>query len=567
MFWGYLQKKKWHICGYAVLTMIGSALLAGFTLLIAPVFDDVKKGNYSGVIVRLGIMFLWYVGMRLLNYYTELMGVGIINSVRKNIKNDLFRSVMNKRISAFTDRDAGEYISEFTNDITVIENKFLIPCNEALTYLIQIATACMAIYTIDYRMTIVIAAGTAISLGTPLFMTRYTTSRMSRYLRRFDHFVQFLKDSFGAYFTFKNYAVEGKVIYNFNTENSRVEKDKLSAEMAIIFVNSIVGRLAWAVEILVVLIGMLGMLRGTLSAGSVIAAYMLAGSLGIPLQSLGNRISMIRSVKSIEEKFMTLHQQRDEVNPSHNDGLAEEKFSIRVENVSLSIKNSPVLQDVSVTFEPGGKYLIIGRNGSGKSTLAKLLKGSYQDYTGRILLGGRDLESPEGAMLNKRISYSNETVSLLSDTIRNNILLYRDIPEERLQKALSMAALDLPIQRMVGDGGRFLSSGERRKLEIVRALVENPRVIILDEVVSTLDIETAYEIERLVLSLKDQTVIMISNAFSGQLLEKYDEIILMDKGRIVGRGKHPVLLDESPEYREMFEIRCGGLSEGGSLWQ
>ena len=464
---------------------------------------------------------------------------------------------MNNQLPAFAGRDTGEYIAEFTNDITVIENKFLVPCKEMVSYLITIVTACAAIFTIDVRMTLVLALGVVICLSIPLIMTRYTTSRMSRFLHRFDHYVQFLKDSFSAFFTFKNYAVENKIVDNFTEENTQVEKDKYRAEFSLVVMNNLVGRFAWAIEILVVVIGLVGVIKGSLTIGSVFSAYLLAGTLGVPLQSLGNRISMIRSVGAIEQKFKALSELDEIVSPAEDFLTEDIKMDIKLEQVGLSIKGSPILHNINITFEHGKKYLVLGCNGSGKSTMAKLLKNTYSGYEGSILLDSYDLASPEGAALSRLVSYSNETVSLLSDTVRNNILLYRDVSEDRLETAVRLADLRVPMNRKAGDGGRFLSSGERRKLELARALIDDPQVMILDEVVSTLDIETAYEIEKLVLSLEDRTVIMISNAFSGQLLDQYDQIILMNQGRIISQGTHSEMLRDSEEYREIYRIRCG----------
>ena len=321
--------------------------------------------------------------------------------------------------------------------------------------------------------------------------------------------------------------------------------------------NNLVGRFAWAIEILVVVIGLVGVIKGSFTIGSVFSAYLLAGTLGVPLQSLGNRISMIRSVGAIEQKFKALSELDEIVSPAEDFSTEGIKMDIKLEQVGLSIKGSPILHNINITFEHGKKYLVLGCNGSGKSTMAKLLKNTYSGYEGSILLDSYDLASPEGAALSRLVSYSNETVSLLSDTVRNNILLYRDVPEDRLETAVRLADLRVPMNRKAGDGGRFLSSGERRKLELARALIDDPQVMILDEVVSTLDIETAYEIEKLVLSLEDRTVIMISNAFSGQLLDQYDQIILMNQGRIISQGTHSEMLRDSEEYREIYRIRCG----------
>lgn len=559
MFFGYLWKIKWNIVGYILLAIAASVSMAYFSLNIAPVFDDAQLGNYSSVITRLIVMFIWYIATRLLDYYTDLTGIHIVNTVRQNIKHDLFSAVMKKQLPDFADRDTGEYIAEFTNDITVIENKFLIPCKEAISYFITIVTACTAIFTIDVRMTLVLTAGAAVCLSLPLIMTRYTTSRMARFLHRFDRFVQFLKDSFGAFFTFKNYAVEDRIVDNFTKENYQVEKDKYRAEFSLVVMNNLVGRVAWSIEILVIAIGLVGVIKGTLTTGSVFSAYLLAGTLGIPLQGLGNRISMIRSVGAIEKKFKALNKLEEKTYPDPEILAQDKKFGIRMDHVSLSIKDNPILTDISIAFEHGKKYLILGSNGSGKSTLTRLLKHTYRNYEGSIHLGAYDLCTPQGLALSKRISYSNESVALISDTIRNNILLYRDVSESQLESAVHLADLCVPLDRMVGDGGRFLSSGERRKLELARALIDNPQVLILDEVVSTLDIETAYEIEKLVLSLQEQTVIMVSNAFSGQLLDKYDEIILMAGGKVSAMGTHAELLRTSDEYREIYSIRCGNL--------
>lgn len=556
MFFRYLWKKRWFVIMFITLAVIASSSMAILNLYITPLFDDAQVGNFESVIQRMGLMFIWYITIRLLDYYTELTGVHVVNMVRRDIKNDLFNTVIYKQLPDYIERDTGEYIAEFTNDITVIENKFLLPCKETVSYITTIITASVAIFTIDFRMTLVVALGMFMCLGLPIWMTKYTSGRMIRFLNRFDRYVQHLKDVFSAFFTFKNYAIEDKIVNNFFYENTQVEKSKYDAEFSLVVMNNLVGRLAWLIELLVVVIGLVGVIHGNISIGSVFSAYMLAGNLGIPLQSLGNRISMIRSVKGIEEKFKSLGTLERKIKPDKSIAQEIKFFDVELKNVSLKLKENQVLDNVSLTFEHGKKYLILGSNGSGKSTTAKLLKNIYRDYQGTVLLGDYDLQSSEGVGLTRCISYSNETVSLISDSVRNNILLYRDVPTQSLENAVKLAELHVPMDRMIGDGGRFLSSGERRKLEIARALIEDPRIMILDEVVSTLDIETAYEIEKLVLSLKGRTVIMISNAFSGQLLDQYDQIIMMGQGRVLASGTHNEMLEKSSEYRETYEIRC-----------
>lgn len=554
----HLWNKKRGIIAFILLAIFGTAMMSLFSLRIASIFDAAELGNFNLVLKLFGLMFIWYIFIRLVDYYTELAGVVLVNSIRRNIKNDLFSAIIYKDLPSFAGRNSGEYIAEFTNDITIIETKYLIPLKQLITYVITIVTSCAAIFTIDIRMTLVLAVGAAFCIIFPIVASKYTSDKMLGFLERFDVYVQYLKDNFSAFFTFKNYAIEKKVVDKFKEENSAVEKQKYDAELALVIMGNLIGRLAWLIQLIIVMLGIIGVLNNEISIGNVFSAYLLAGTLGLPLQSIGKIVSEIRSVKGIERKFLALYSLDD--SPcnvqEYRENISINKMDISFRNVSLTLNDHLILKDVTFNFEYGKKYLIIGSNGSGKSTTTKLLKRTYSNYTGTILVGGYDLNSHEGQLASDLISYSNETVSLLSDTVKNNILLYREISDETLQEAMKTVELSVPIDRQIGDGGKYLSSGERRKLEIARALVKNPQVLILDEVVSTLDIETAYEIEKLVLELST-TVIMVSNAFSGKLIEKYDAIILMDKGEILASGSHKELLKKSAMYREIYEIRCG----------
>ncbi len=561
MFFHYLWKRKWYVLLYLVLFTVATVLSTQLNLAVPKVFDAAQLGKYKEVIILLGVIFLGVIFSRLLEYYADLSGINFINHIRRDIKRDLFSTVIHRQLPDYAERNAGEYIAEFTNDITVIENKFLIPFKETAAHIITCVTVSVAVFTIDYRMVLVIAAGFITCLLLPILMTAYTSGRMMKFLTRFDGFVQYLKDLFGAFFTFKNYAVEKNVVQKFKNENKQVEKLKYKAELSLALMNSLIGRLAWLIEILVLVIGLIGVINKTITFGEVFAAYLLAGSLGQPLQSLGNRISMMRSVNGLEKKFRALGMLSAKLKEENTPGKKCAPFDISIENVSLQLKGNTVLDNVCMTFEHGKKYLILGNNGSGKSTAAKLLKNNYRGYSGTVKIGDAELGTPKGVERTRCISYSNETVCLISDTVKNNILLYRDAAEEQYKKATALASFNVDGERTVGDSGRFLSSGERRKLELARALIEEPNVLILDEVVSTLDIETAYEIEKMVLSFADRTVIMISNAFSGQLLEKYDKIYLMESGRVEAQGTHKELMEGCEKYREIYSIRCGNIGK------
>jgi ATP-binding cassette subfamily B protein len=173
------------------------------------------------------------------------------------------------------------------------------------------------------------------------------------------------------------------------------------------------------------------------------------------------------------------------------------------------------------------------------------------------LFAGKDITELKSSDLSKVISYLNEDVSLFSGTVRDNISLYRQYNEEVFQQAISEAQIKLNLEREIGDEGNNISSGEQRRIEIARSLLESAKVLIFDEVVSTLDIESAYEIERMALNFKDQTVIFISHNFSGKLIKEYDEILVMEAGRLLAHGTYEELPSSCEYFKRICEIKFG----------
>lgn len=379
---------------------------------------------------------------------------------------------------------------------------------------------------------------------------------MTEFLRCFDRFVQKLSDYFGGFALMKNFQAEERFERQFQADNRYVEGKKLAAEVRIEFINQLVAGVAWIAEISVLALGLLGAVRGEIEIGMVISAYTLAVSLNGPMQSIVRNCNEICSVRGIEDKLKTaLSKARRE-----EGGIAvppDQPVDIQFQDLTVELDGKLVLNQVSCVFPFGGKYLILGSNGSGKSTMMKVLKHITLVTSGSVLLSGQDVQTLSTRTVNALVSYSAEAAALLCDTIDHNITFYQNIPDKVIAEAMRCAQLSLPPEKPAGDAGAYLSSGERRKVELARAFVGQAPVLVFDEVISTLDIETAYEIENLILSISDRTVIMVSNAFSGKLLPRYDGIFLMDQGRLIASGHHEQLLKQSPEYRELYKIRCG----------
>mgnify|MGYP003300555186 CR=1 FL=1 len=225
---------------------------------------------------------------------------------------------------------------------------------------------------------------------------------------------------------------------------------------------------------------------------------------------------------------------------------AKDRFCLRV---------SLWLDNFSFKFKYGKKYLIIGKNGSGKSSLFRLLKKRYLSYNGDIKIGKSDIKELSTKELSKAISYLNEKVDLFSGTIRDNITLFSSQnSDEEISKAICKTQLKIDQNRQVNDSGFNISSGEKRRIEIARSILKGASVIVFDEVVSTLDVITAYEIEKMILNY-EKTIIFISHNFSAKLIKKYDEILIMDEGKLIDSGSYSQLIKRNEYFRKICQVK------------
>ena len=220
------------------------------------------------------------------------------------------------------------------------------------------------------------------------------------------------------------------------------------------------------------------------------------------------------------------------------------------------------MDNINLTLEKNKKYAIVGESGSGKSTLIKLLMRYYNDYSGSILIDNNDLKSIYSSDLYKNISMIQQNVFMFDDSIKENIRLYSNHDDDDILKSCERAGLsklinNLPngIDSLVGENGNKLSGGEKQRIAIARALINNTQILILDESTSALVNETAYNLENSLLDLKDLTLVTVTHKLIKNILNKYDEIIVMKNGSVVEKGSFEYLLSQKGYFYSLYYIQ------------
>jgi len=558
-----LSKRKKLLFILLPLLIIRPILSSWIGIRVGEFFDLAIYGtNYKKVILGFVVIFvLWVTNYSIIFYWTKLLKAFLVTRFRRDTKRDMFHDVMNVNADDFNTMEPGDYIAAFSNDITYLEDRYFKSILELFEYIITIVIVGGVFFTLDPLLAGTVATFGVIGAAISIALAKYTRRMNDRFIKSFYAFTQGIKELFSSFRTIKNYNITNQIQERFDQMNDETENKKYQGEFALEFVNSISAAFSGFLMFSVIGIGLIKVMQGDITMGIVITAYNFASDLSTPLQNCLHKINEIRSVKTITDKITTFRElaQKSSEDVECDEMTSIDTYNLEYNEVSFAIGEKKVLSNFSFVFEEGKKYLIIGKNGAGKSTLFKLLKRMYGNYTGRISIGGLDISKMSYDTLGGYTSYLNEDVNVYSASVKENITLFRDVDEEILDKAITTAHVEVELNRQIRDNGSNISSGEKRRIEIARTLVQNTPVIVFDEVISTLDIETAFEIEQLALSL-DSTVIFISHNFSGKLVDKYDEILLLGDGKLLGHGSHEELLSSNPYYQHIWEIKNGSMS-------
>lgn len=563
MFKRCLSKRKSLILILLPLLIVRPILSSWIGVKAGEFFDLAIYGtNFKNILWFFIVIFLaWIFNYSLIFYWIKLLKSFLVTRFRLDTKNEMFHSVMNVNSDDFNTMEPGDYIAAFSNDITLLETRYFQSVLELFEYIITIIIVGSVFFTIDSTL-----AGTVVCFGLlgsviSIILAKYTRNKNEKFIRSFYSFTQGIKELFSSFRTIKNYNITTQIQRRFEDMNNETENKKCEADFALEFVNAISAAFSGFLMFSVIGIGLVKVLQGDISMGIVITAYNFASDLSSPLQNCLHKVNEIRSVKTIVEKIDSFNDKAETARKEFvtKEDCPQEIEKLSYKDVSFSIGEKQIINNFSFEFEKGKKYLIIGKNGAGKSTLFKLLKKNYDTYTGGIYINDTDIAEMSYEALSDCSSYLNEDVSVYSATVKENIELFRDVDESQLSKAISVAQVEVDLDRKLKDNGSNISSGEKRRIEIARTLVKNTPIIVFDEVISTLDIETAYEIEKLALHL-DSTVIFISHNFSGKLVKDYDEILLLEDGSLTAHGSHEDLLASSSDYRRIWSIKNGSVA-------
>ena len=500
----------------------------------------------------------------LFSYLASFFITYLRNGVLKDLRNNLYKKIVNQPIAFFSDQRKGDIMSRMIGDVNEVQNSMLSALESFIREPLTIIFSILVMLGISVKLTlftfifIPIAAAVISKIGKSLKKNSIAVQQeQGRFLSLIEETIGGLRviKAFNAESIFSKRFADSSQTFN-RLSNKVMNRQNLGSPMSEFLGILMIAVLLWFG-------GSLVLVDKTLEGTQFIAFMGLAYNILTPAKAISRASYDMRRGNAAAERILEILDYDNPIKERENPVVIKDfTTAITLNNVTFAYAEQPVLTNFSLEVSKGKTVALVGQSGSGKSTIANLITRFYDVNQGAILIDGVDVKDMQTASLRKLIGVVSQDSILFNDTIKNNLLIGKpDATDEELITAAKIANAyefikDLPegFDTNIGDAGSKLSGGQKQRLSIARAVLKNPPIMVLDEATSALDTES----ERLVQNalenmMKHRTSIVIAHRLS--TIQNADLIVVMQKGRIIEQGTHTELIQKNGMYKRLVEMQ------------
>lgn len=553
-----------------LVALLAAVLAVTVTSLLTPalqgaVIDAIQARAWDRFGLLLGCLLAAFAGNIAVTLAQGLLSARLSQNIVRRMRYDLFRKIDNLPIAYLDRHSNGDVMSRMTNDIENISNTVSQSLGSLVSGLLTVAGTIAIMFWYCWQLTLI----TLVTVALTVLVTKGMSRRMrTAYRQRADALGRLdghAQEMISGYRTILAYNRQDAVRAEFAEISDTLTREGIRAEVLGGSMGPLMNAISSLGFVIVAAFGGYFALRGLITIGVISAFILYAKQFSRPLNEIAQLFGSVETALAGAERVFALMDQPDEDNagtetPDHVTG----NVSFRHVNFSY-LPGKQVLYDFNLEVHAGQKIALVGATGSGKTTVVNLLMRFYPVDSGEILIDGQDIRTLRRDWLRHNTAIVLQDTVLFSDTIEHNIK-YADpgADDARMIRAAEMSNCAPFIDRLpqtyhtfLKQAGAGLSQGQRQLLNIARALLADPRILILDEATSSVDTRTEQNIQdALVRLMKNRTSLIIAHRLS--TIQDADVIVVMDKGRVVETGNHEELLQKRGAYYALYMAQFAG---------
>jgi ABC-type multidrug transport system fused ATPase/permease subunit len=559
---GFLRPYRRSLIVSLVLAWAAMGMTVAIPWLVGETVDAIQRGDrpdilpLAAAILGAGLLRLGLTATR------RLVAGRVSLGVEFDLRNRIYSHLQVLELGFFDNQQTGQLMSRATVDLQSIRfflgYGLIFITQNALTILL--ASAVMI--AVKPWLALLALAPVPVVVLTAARYNRRSRPALQEVQQRIAELTAEAEEGVSGIRIVKAFAREQHMLARFRRSVARVFDQNLYSTRLRAFYNPLIGFLPNVGLAVVLLVGGREVINGGLTLGEFTAFYTYLLLLSFPMRMLGIALGMAqRAIASGNRLFEVLDREPRIQSPPGAPPLPAGPGRVELRGVTLAYDGAePALTDIDLEVEPGRTVALVGPTASGKTSLVALLARLYDPTAGSVVFDGADVRSVDLASLRSEIAFVADDSFLFSASVAENIAYARpDATREEIERAARRAqahefVIGLPegYDTLVGERGLTLSGGQRQRIAIARALVADPRILILDDATSSVDARTEARIrEGLSEAMAGRTTFVVAHRMS--TISLADEIVILDRGRIVDRGTHEELLERCGLYAEIAE--------------
>jgi len=568
---GYLKNHKSNlIIVFCSLFTVALSLL-GVGTVFRHLVDNGLSANQlnsinNAIFLTSGLIAIFAIGSFFRSYFINIVAEKITSQIRA----DSYADLLQLEIAAFEELKIGDIISRLGSDLESVGTLITNFLSFFIRNSIMLSGAIILMFLQSAKLSMLVIFIVPFLLMPLLHLSKHIRSISRKVMAEKSDLSSFIEESFSAIRTLYAFNQQPNNLKRFNEKIATYVKHsskrlKLRSLFFALAISAIAGSIT-----MVIWIGSLDIINGKMTSGQMISFIYYAMVVGMSAGGIAELFSEIQGPLAALDRVFNLRSNTKTFTNQHLVVKPHKKFENVLQNCNISFENVKfyypsrkdilTLDNISFNIKQNQFTAIVGKSGSGKSTIMQLLLNFYNHQAGKIKLAGHDINSYDRNFIRKIIAYTPQEPDIFSGTIRYNIMFSNpDAKEEDFQQVVHLCGIDkfannLPagLDTEIGEKGVRISGGQKQRIAIARALLYQPEILLLDEATSALDNESEHEIlDNIKRVMYGKTVISIAHRITS--IQDFDNILVIDQGKLVSSGRHKELIESCEIYNILYK--------------